>query len=530
LIRRNNLPWKWSGGRGECDERIGRFCLAHGDDDSDWRPPPEPEKVQQARVELLARLDSAAARISGDGWIAGQQVRYHAETNGHTRALRAAEECRAVPWWCRALAGYALHAAGDYAAADSVFAIALTQMPAKERRDWTDVSVLLTEGWRGYRRAEGVERDSLERRFWWLADPLWMTPGNERRTEHFARHVMDRLQDRSRSAEGTSWGFDLRELLLRYGYPVGWERERPSSPTMSMGSASMVGHYAPGGRQFIPPIRFVDTPTAIRSDEWNIKVRRARSEFALPYARWSDSLQHQLAAFRRGDSTVWVAAYTLAADTAVRGPVDAALVVAAHEHAQPVMARATGESAGALSIRVPPQPAVLSLELLTRGDSARAARVRYGIQPQPMPATGIALSDILLLAPADPLPRSLPEVVPVARGSTRVRSGERVGLYWEVYGLPPGTEAIDVSVTLNRDGRNWLRRAQSPMQLSWQERPGEGAVLGRSLLVTLPELPPGRYTLQVTVAPEGGQVATTSRVVEVARPAATPRTSASQAP
>jgi hypothetical protein len=183
------------------------------------------------------------------------------------------------------------------------------------------------------------------------------------------------------------------------------------------------------------------------------------------------------------------------------------------------MARATGESAGALSIRVPPQPAVLSLELLTRGDSARAARVRYGIRPRALPASGIALSDILLLTPADPLPRALPEVVPVARGSTRVHSGERVGLYWEVYGLPPGTEAIDVSVTLNRDGGYWLRRAPSPVQLSWRERPGEGAVLGRSLLVTLPQLPPGRYTLQVTVAPERGQAATTLRVVEVGRPA-----------
>jgi hypothetical protein len=405
--------------------------------------------------------------------------------------------------------------------------MALAEMPARERRDWTDVSVLLAEGWRGYRRAEGAERDSLERRFWWLADPLWVTPGNERRTEHYARHVMDRLQDRSRSAEGTSWGFDLRELLLRYGSPVGWERERPSSPTMS--TASIISHYAPGGRQFIPPVRFLDTPTGIGSEEWNVKVRRARTEFSLPYARWSDALEHQLAAFRRGDSIVWVAAYTLAGDTAVRGPVDAALVVAAHEHASPFVARATGDSAGALSISLPAQPAVLSLELLSQGDSARAARVRYGIQPKEIPASGITLSDILLLAPADPLPRSLPEVVPAARGSTRLRPGERVGMYWEMYGLPPGTRAIDVSVTLNRDGRNWLGRTTSPVQLSWREEPGEGAVLGRSLLVTLPELPPGRYTLQVAVTPEGGRPATTLRAVEVARPP-NPRTSPAQAP
>lgn len=527
-IRRQNLPWTWDRGGGDCDERIGRFCLTHGDgDDSDWRSPPEPEKVQQARRDLIAQLDSAATHFPGDGWIAGQRVRYQAEAGGHPQAVQAAEQCRAIRWWCLALAGYAQHVGGDYVAADSAFALALAAMPAKERREWTDVSVLLEEGWRGYRRAEGAERDSLEQRFWWMSDPLWIVPGNERRTEHFARHVMDQLQDRSRSTEGISWGFDLRELLLRYGWPVGWERERSSTP--AAGPASIISHYAPRARKFVPPLRFLEDPTAIRPDEWTVKVRRARTEFALPYARWSDAMQHQLAAFRRGDSTVWVAAYTVAADTAVRGPLDAALVVVPHERAQPAMARISADTAGALSISTAPGPAVLSLELLTRGDSARATRARYGVRAAAGLTSGIALSDILLLKPVDPLPRSLPEVIPVARGSTRVTSGERVGLYWEVYGVPTGTETINVSVSLNRDGRNWLRRETSPVQLSWQERPGEGPILGRSLLVTLPNLSPGRYTLQVRVAPEGGPAATTSRVVEVGREP-TSRTSLRQTP
>ena len=157
-IRRRHLPWTWSGSGGSCDERIGRFCLTHNDDDDsdDWRPPPEPEPVQRARAALLVRLDSAAARVPADGWIAGQRVRYHLEAGDSASAARAAAECRAARWWCLALGGYTQHAGGNFVAADSLFRDALSAMPDKERREWNDLSVVLGDGdWRAYRRAGG---------------------------------------------------------------------------------------------------------------------------------------------------------------------------------------------------------------------------------------------------------------------------------------------------------------------------------------------------------------------------------------
>jgi hypothetical protein len=516
-IRRNNLSWTWSRGSGSCDERIGRFCLTHGDDDEDWRPPPEPEKVQQARMDLLTRLDSAAARLPGDEWIAGQRVRYSVEAGRLSEAVRAAEQCRAADWWCFALAGYARHTAGDFAGADSAFNAALNTMPSSERRQWTDISVLVEGGgWRAYDRAQGVERDSLEQRFWWLADPLWMVPGNELRSEHLARHVIDRLQDRSRSTEGLSWGADLREITLRYGWPVGWERERPVSPTQT--SPSIISHYAPRSRHFAPTPRIVADPTGVGSGEWSVDVERPRTAYLPSSLARFDDLEHQLATFRRGDSVLLVAAYALNPDSVGPGPVDAGLVVARSERTAPVVARdSVGGIAGALSVLVPPKPAVLSLEVKTHGDSARALRARYGIRPTPS-RSGVSISDLLLLFAQDKLPRTLEDAMRVARGSTRVQAGERVGLFWEVYGLPPGTETTDVAVSLTRDGRNWLRRPATPVRLSWEDRPGADPIWGRALAIALPDLPPGRYTLQVTVAPERGQAATASRTVEVMRP------------
>ena len=125
--RRWNLPHEYASGR--CDERIGRFCYWHGDG-SDEHPPPEPRPIGLARSRLVGVLDSAARLLPADGWIVGQLVRYLVEDGRAQDALAAARACRAASWWCAALAGFALHAAPDFAAADSAYRVALDSMPA----------------------------------------------------------------------------------------------------------------------------------------------------------------------------------------------------------------------------------------------------------------------------------------------------------------------------------------------------------------------------------------------------------------
>lgn len=524
-VRRKNLSWTWSPGTSECDERVGRFCLWHSDDDDAevWQAPPEPEPVKAERRQLLDKLRTAAQRLPGDAWIAGQRVRYLAEAEQHADAVAAARTCRATRWWCLALEGYAHHLAQRFASADSAFAAALAAMSANERREWSDLSPLLDPGEAGrYRRARAAARDSLERRFWWLADPLFLTPGNERRTEHFARLVVDRLQERAKSAEAISWGNDLRELLLRYGWPIGWERIRPDHGRVTSGSASILTHYPSRSWHFLPPLRLATGPLQLQTDHWTGKEQRARTEYAPAYATRFEPLDHQLASFWRGDTAVVVAAFDLSrADSLPRDArVHSALFLAA-EGAAPVAAHTdTAGLSGALTATLAAAPVLFSLEALVR-EERFAARARYGLRLAAPRKDSLALSGLLLVRP-DSLPQTLAEAIPAALGSLQVRPGEQLGLFWEIYGAPGRSfslaiqvERINVGAARRFAERIGLLEAAAPLRLEWSEEADAGSVLPRSLRVGLPELAAGDYRLTVRVRGEGATAAS-SQLLHVA--------------
>src|SRR5690606_10673646 len=107
------LPFTWGGGSSRCDERVGRFCLNHMAGGPDWVAPPEDEEIVEARLMLVDGLRQVAELIPGDGWVVGQRVRYLLEANRFEDAVDAAGDCRAEPWWCAALTGFAHHYAGQ---------------------------------------------------------------------------------------------------------------------------------------------------------------------------------------------------------------------------------------------------------------------------------------------------------------------------------------------------------------------------------------------------------------------------------
>ena len=508
-IRFGRLPWTWGGSGGVCDERIGRFCLWHGDEDSpEWQPPAEHEEVRRARQELITHLHDAWREVPGDEWVAGQLVRYLVEAERFEEARSAAAGCAGDSWWCSALAGFAAHGAGEFVAAESAYVAALGQMPDDERKEWTDLTALLAHAdAKVYRRTRGAARDSLERRLWLLADPLFMIPGNDRLTEHFSRQVWDRLQDRARSTEGIPWGSDLRQLLIRYGWPTGWERIRPKAH--ESGRPNVVTHYASHSRSFLPPLRMLDDLSSISPDDWPLRVRMSRSEYAPSYARGFDALSHQLAVFRRGDSALVVAAFEMAADSIPDDAVvDAALIIPSLEGVSTRLDRrsALGRR-GVLSVTTPPGPKVVSLEALATRERL-AARARYGVTLDAEPPAGIALSDLLLVGFRDEPPRSLEEAMRHARTSLEARSGERLGVYWEVYARGDRRDPVVFEMALYRGDRGWLRRVAESVGLAndgnavalrWQDRWDDGPVLARALNVQLPELASGVYTLELRV-------------------------------
>lgn len=519
------LPWTEDTGGGSCRENrgeiIGRFCFTQNDDEEDWEPPAEKEAVTRARDRLLGELAEAAGELPGDGWVAGQRVRYLLEAGRTDEAMAAARACRGEPGWCRALEGWVLHHTGRFAEAEAAFEAALAAMPERERRAWSDISDLLpAEDARLLRRTTGIDKVKLERRLWWLADPLWMEPGNDRRSEHFARWVADGVQERARTPEGWGWGEDLREILVRFGTPTGWERIRP--PMHHSGRPPVVAHFAPRSWDFFPAAAGARELTTLTADGWRLDEEIVRSRHTPAYAgRAFAALDHQVAVFRRGDSAVVVAGWAM--DSLPAAPrVQAALVLAPDEETAPVVSRAAFTAAeGALMATVPWTGAVMSLE--AREDSGRAARARYWLAG---PAEMAAASSLLLLRDPQARPGSLYEAVGLARPHARFRPGEPMAVYWEIYGEEGRSDERTVSLSLSRRTSGGLRRvgerlgvvrSASPVRMRWSEQV-DAAVQPRAVTVALPaDLPPGTYLLELTLRRPDGTTVTSGRDIVVER-------------
>lgn len=512
------------GPSGKCDETIGRFCFWFSDDQDGDEPPPEPPAIAERRRGLVDSFAQAAAALPGDGWIAGQRVRYLLEAGDDDGALAAARACRAEAWRCAALRGLALHEAQRFEDAQTAFDTALAAMPAEERERWTDVEVLLEPAdKRAWREIPDTERDRLARRMWWLADPLWSDAGNDRLTEHFARWTMDRIQQRARQVDRLRWADDLTEILLRYGWFTAWERYEPMFYA-TPGAASAIGYNESRTWEFIPPLQTVRDPTLLRGDEWPLaETEPTTTRYAPEYARHIMMLPHQLAVFPRRDAALLVAGYALPADSLPPDPRLRAALVAMDDAGgrrtespwQPTAA------SGALYVQLPAVNTVASLEL--REDSTRAvARHRQAVVWN----ADARVSDLLLLAHPDARPVEVMEAARIARGSAIVAPGERVGVFWEMYDVER-SDSVQVRVGLVPARAVWGRRrleaiglvkGARTVRMGWNEGVEAGPVVGRSLAVGIPaNLRPGDYTLEITVTAPGQPPATARRPITVRR-------------
>ena len=170
------------------------------------------DKVRSARRDLLAQLDAAAVALPGDPFIAGQRVRFLVDQWEFDAALQVARDCRAVAWWCSALAGYVHASRNEVVRADSAFAAALAAMPPAEHCAWNDHHLVIAfESRDKYSDASCDKRDALNDRIWWLADPLFIEPGNERRVEQYVRLVVLALRTAARAGRTLQLGSGHRQ-------------------------------------------------------------------------------------------------------------------------------------------------------------------------------------------------------------------------------------------------------------------------------------------------------------------------------
>ena len=500
---------------------IGRFCEWHANYDASIVPD-EGKDIRRSRAQLLRDLTKAAESVPGDDWIMGQRIRYLVE--GHdTSVVSVARSCTATAWWCQALLGLALHVSGDFAGADSAFSEALDGMPSGMRCHWINLSPLLDDDVRDtYHKMPCGQREAADARIWWAADPLLMTPGNERRTEHFARVLHTALEQDAVNTYGSSWGGDLAEIILRFGWAEKWTQQ-PSASMYPGVPAAITGHEREPGFHFFMTRRPPDSVALFADSLWDIDQFPPREQYAPMYARAFVPLDAQVARFRRGDSTLIVAAYDVRADTLFSlHSFAAALVAMGQEETAPSMRQLTDAPAtSVMTVMSPWKSQMIGVELLAH-DSAGAARWRAGFGEIPVDSGIISLSDLLFVDASAALPASLDEAISRAHGGTVFRRDRKVGLFWEVYGKADADSALPISLTISPMETGILKRAfralrlapkATPLNIRWQENGAAGMLSARSLLIDLSLVPAGKYAVKLEV--EGLPLAKTSRIIEV---------------
>jgi hypothetical protein len=518
--RRQMLPRFYIGTADHCLV-VGRFCEWHPNI-QDYDVPDEGKDIRRARAELLRDLEKANLEVPGDDWIIGQRIRYLVEAHD-TAAASVARSCRGTRWWCDSLLGLTLHVAGKFAEADSAFTASLEAMPTLTRCYWINLLPLLDDDIRGsYKKMTCAQREAADARIWWIADPLFMTPGNERRTEHYARVVHTALQKDAVNTYGSSWGGDLAELLLRFGWAEKWTRE-PSQSLYPETRVNVTGHEREPGFHFfltqLPP----DSLAEIVDSLFDIHQFPPREQYAPTYARAFEHLDAQVARFRRGDSTRIVAAYDVSSDTIFsRHTFDAALVAMGDEATTPSAARmARAPTRNVLAVSTPWKTQLIGVELLAN-DSAGAARWRSGFAEVPLDSGKISVSDLLFVDATPSLPSNLEEATARAHGGTTFSRGKQIGLFWELYGKTPADSTLPISLTITPVDAGFLKRAfralriaptPAPLNIRWQENGASGVLSPRSVLLDLSLVPAGKYSVKLEV--QGYPLATTSRTIEV---------------
>lgn len=515
--RRYSLP-EGGGSFGRCDVQLGRYCWWY--DETPPNLPPEAEQIARRRLDLIATLDALAARHPGDDWIAGMRVHYRIDGKATEAADSVARACGATPWWCRALLGYADHALGRSAAAESAFVDALAAMPDSEGCRWRDIAVLLPGSTRHYYETLSCDaRRPVEDRYWLLSRPRLGGPANDWRTEFYVRRVLARLYAQATSTLQGAWGRDNEELLLRYGWPIGWRKSQ--SAYGSMTDISVTEYHPVPSYNFAPVEELYDTSATAQNDGWELEARLPEARYSPRLVRNVAPVAMQVARFRRGDSVLVVSAHAVSHDS-IGAAADAVLAVAiADGTTRSVAAEAR---AGRAKMMVESFPMLAGVEVVdTTTRTLARARVLLRI---PERISGLAISDLLLFRAGEGAPESLDAALDAAVPGDTLSRSRPIGIYWETYGIAEAGESFDVGVTVERIDRSWFRGARqllrlaepdNPLRLRWNDaRPAApGEVTSRAISLDLANQPPGKYRITVGLIRANGSIVASTRVIEL---------------
>jgi len=517
-------------------------------------------RIRVRRAAVLALLDTAVAGSPDNAALHGQRVRFAVDQRDSAQTRRAVEQCGALDGWCALLGVYAAAQFGDLMTADSLVDVALNRMAIEQRCSWNDVAWLLDPSdKKAYDRRDCADRIRLERVFWWLADPLWTQPRNERRAEHYSRQVAVVLRAELEADERFDWrrdkgGLALAQLVVRYGWPsfVGWLGRLADDGHRSWlgfddnAVTTPTAEYTTPRTHTVPLWRTVANPSTLDRDDWrDMSPRRSRNRWDFDW--WAQehmmlssgpivAIPDQTAFFRRAHNAL-IAVATQMPGEVFRGSDrhTASLVLSAAPDSALVVQRLVSTT-GRVALTAPVlEPCLVSMEILAESRTV-AGRSRYAVVPlsglDELPKGEIALSDLALFEvdPEAMPPASVDELLPRMLPSPSVPRGARLGVFWETYGLDTG-DVVDVRLRVERDEEGFLRRLaamtgfasdeKAAVEISWREPQGgfsgrafaDGGVRvqPRAITLGLAALEAGRYTVMLKLTPAGGPAAVSVR-------------------
>ncbi|MGW8267829.1 MAG: hypothetical protein ACWGSQ_15795 [Longimicrobiales bacterium] len=351
-------------------------------------------------------------------------------------------------------------------------------------------------------------------------------PGNDRYTEHLARRTMNRILSESATPHEIRWGDDMAELLLRYGWELGWTRIAPR-PGELAGVVRVVGYEHPDVRRFLPPEEVLSSPIDAGKDPWTPSMwPYARSGYAPPYAPTFLPAASRILRFTRGKRALVAATFCLPPDTtyrtreAIRGvhtppaafqgmPIRSAFLLTGPGGEVLHSVFREGESEGVLILDVPAGDYVASTEILDPV-VGRAGRRRVGLRVPEVPPDLPVLSDLFLVE-GGALPTTTLEGLSRLSIDDEAAAGESLVVGWELWGLGWREEVLTYRLSLERSDPGILDRvrglfgggAQLPA-LEWEEPgPSEPGPAFHSVSLAGEEVEPGEYTLRLEVRSVG---------------------------
>jgi hypothetical protein len=461
-LSRQLVPLRFGSAGRDCDEIVGRFCLTY---DSGRPPEPDPEhgRVVDARRAAIEALRAAFTWMPGDIETAAPLVRYLVEDDRAAEAVSAARMYELVSGdsiWGRLLTGFAEHAAAQDTSAERLYHEVLPLLPERQRERIEDIQWILEGDDRGeYDRLSDQAAADFRRRFWTLADPLFITPGNESWAEHVSRHVWSQVLARAPVVgDMVRWGEDLEQLTVRYGVPVGRTRT-PGSITQD---GTLVEHYDPDQLVFAPPDLLSRglPPIPLPGRPWELDRVRGRSGFAPVTIRRVIAIDHQVSRFPKPEGTLLRIDGQMVMDSVAgkNGHLETGLwvldgdlrVLQARRGSAQIQ---SGTASFALEVEVPGDgPFLYSIEAL-ESSSRLAGRARYATDSDSTDGA-LKLSDPLITFPfgSANLPASLRDPAIRPRPVLVLASTDTLGLYAEARGLSPG-QRYQVTIAMEKASR-----------------------------------------------------------------------------